>query len=173
MSDEIYVDPNSGAAPQPGGYAGVQGMEKGHAIPGDVQAAAEAELAQELIDNEPETEPFDPEQAARDLSAAQREQAEQEAEDAEEDDEAGENGGTEADEDGVPEEVSEVEAADAKALETQGVDLSGATEGGYDPSSGTVEDVLKYVEEHPDQKDAVRKAEESGKNRSGVLNALG
>lgn len=31
-----YVDPNSGAAPQPGGWAGAEGMERGHALPADL-----------------------------------------------------------------------------------------------------------------------------------------
>lgn len=31
-----YVDPNSGAAPQPGGWAGAEGMELGHALPADL-----------------------------------------------------------------------------------------------------------------------------------------
>lgn len=29
-----YVDPNSGAAPQPGGWAGAEGAALGHALPG-------------------------------------------------------------------------------------------------------------------------------------------
>ncbi len=31
MSDQTYVDPNSGAAPQPGGYVGPEGASKGFA----------------------------------------------------------------------------------------------------------------------------------------------
>ena len=31
-----YIDPNSGAAPQPGGWAGASGMETGHALPADM-----------------------------------------------------------------------------------------------------------------------------------------
>lgn len=177
MSDETYVDPNSGAAPQPGGWAGPEGMENGHAVSADVQVAAQAELAQEQLDNAPDTEPFDPEQAARDLAAAEAEQAERDAEaaeeDAEEDDENGEDGASENEEDGAPVDATEEEASDAMALETQGVNLAETKEEGYDPSSGSVEDVLAYVKANPDQKDQVLEAEKAGKNRSGVVNALG
>jgi len=40
---ERYVDPNSGAAPQPGGYAGPQGAEKGFAMPTDEPLEKEQE----------------------------------------------------------------------------------------------------------------------------------
>lgn len=48
-----------------------------------------------------------------------------------------------------------------------------AAEGeGYDPGAHTVAEVLAYVAEHPDQADAVREAEEAGKQRITLLEAL-
>lgn len=42
----------------------------------------------------------------------------------------------------------------------------------YDPSNDNIDDVLKHVEKNPDQRDAVIKAEEAGKNRSTLLSKL-
>jgi hypothetical protein len=43
----------------------------------------------------------------------------------------------------------------------------------YDPGEASVEAVLKHVEDHPDQRAAVLKAERAGKARKGVLDHLG
>lgn len=42
----------------------------------------------------------------------------------------------------------------------------------YDPGQHTVADVLAYLEEHPDQRQAVLDAEEAGKARTTLLSAL-
>jgi hypothetical protein len=42
----------------------------------------------------------------------------------------------------------------------------------FDPSEHSVHDVLAYVEEHPDERDAVRAAERGGKGRVTLLSAL-
>lgn len=50
---------------------------------------------------------------------------------------------------------------------------SGAPEPeGFDPSAGSVADVLAYVEAHPESKDDVLAAERSGKARKGILTAF-
>lgn len=42
----------------------------------------------------------------------------------------------------------------------------------FDPAGATVADVLAYVVEHPEQADAVLAAEQQGKARKGILDAL-
>jgi hypothetical protein len=44
--------------------------------------------------------------------------------------------------------------------------------GSYDPGEHTVAEVLAYVAEHPDQADQVRAAEQDGKARTTLLDAL-
>lgn len=48
MSDDNkpYVDPNSGAAPQPGGYAGAEAADKGFAIPADYEVTEEPKVTE-------------------------------------------------------------------------------------------------------------------------------
>lgn len=43
----------------------------------------------------------------------------------------------------------------------------------FDPSAHTVDDVLAYVDEHPDDIERVAAAERRGKSRSTLLDALG
>lgn len=45
-------------------------------------------------------------------------------------------------------------------------------EGGYDPGEHTVAEVLEYVADHPDQAENIREAEENGKARTTLLDAL-
>lgn len=45
--------------------------------------------------------------------------------------------------------------------------------GGFDPGQHTVSEVLAYLADHPDETDAIRAAEETGKARSTLLDALG
>jgi xanthine/CO dehydrogenase XdhC/CoxF family maturation factor len=42
----------------------------------------------------------------------------------------------------------------------------------YDPSDHTVDDVLAYATDHPDEVEAIRVAEEQGKARVGILDKL-
>jgi hypothetical protein len=43
---------------------------------------------------------------------------------------------------------------------------------GYDPGADTVDDVLAYVDKHPDEADRVLAAEKAGKNRTTVVSQL-
>lgn len=178
-----YIDPNSGAAPQPGGWAGPEGMELGHALPADLPEGVEQKRQlNEALYETPE------EKTVQQIA----DEAAEQDKDEETDEKAallervnamanpakyfGEDPNTGAE---VPE-FTEEEASDAKALETEAVNLNeesseeGDTseDGAYDPSQHSVDEVLAYVEENPDQKDAVLQAEESGKNRKGVTTAL-
>jgi hypothetical protein len=45
-------------------------------------------------------------------------------------------------------------------------------EGDYDPADHTVDEVLAYAAEHPDEVDAILEAELVGKNRSGIMDKL-
>lgn len=53
-----------------------------------------------------------------------------------------------------------------------GAALLAADAESFDPGEHTVADVLAYVEEHPDQKAAVRKAERKGQGRVTLLRSL-
>jgi len=44
--------------------------------------------------------------------------------------------------------------------------------GGYDPTDNTVDDVLTYVDSHPDEADRVLAAEKAGKNRTTLVSQL-
>jgi hypothetical protein len=61
----------------------------------------------------------------------------------------------------------------ASADEQPEVDPGSGPGGGYDPGEHTVDDVLDYVDKHPDEADAVLAAEEAGKNRTTLVAALG
>lgn len=49
-----YIDPNSGAAPQPGGWAGPDGMERGHALASDIPEGVEQTRQLNEADDLPE-----------------------------------------------------------------------------------------------------------------------
>lgn len=122
-----YIDPNSGAAPQPGGYAGEHAVPLGHGpVP---ETGLEEDKSQLNVGEAPVEQPTFQEEAER-LTAA-----------------SGEGGGNPdlARSLSRPDEVlaeedegnsastyeagaSEEEASDAKALETEGVDLQGVGE---------------------------------------------
>lgn len=42
----------------------------------------------------------------------------------------------------------------------------------FDPADATVASVLAYVDEHPETRDAVLAAEQAGKARKGIIDAL-
>lgn len=104
-----YVDPNSGAAPQPGGFA------VGAPVAADAPSADQAEPKADGADQAEPTEVDEPAEV--------------------------EDGGSE--EDGAK-------------------DYS-------DLLSGSVGDVEKYVEAHPEERDAIVEAEQQGKARKGIL----
>lgn len=133
---EQYIDPNSGAAPQPGGIF----------IGGHEGAAAEPEPEAPTV---PDTEPGAP--------------AEGETPEAPE---APEGEAPEAPE-------GEGEEPGGEAEGEVGVDSGdeGAPAEGFNPSDHTVAEVLAYIAENPDQKDAVIAAEKAGKNRTTVVSA--
>jgi hypothetical protein len=73
---------------------------------------------------------------------------------------------------GVIEEArKQADEANKKAQERKTVGGSDDSDG-FDPSEHTVDEVIDYVNEHPDQKDAVAEAEEAGKGRVTVLSQL-
>jgi hypothetical protein len=160
MDQPRYVDPNSGAAPQPGGVAGFLGGQRGHAVE-DVQEFSEAER---VAFREYET------QAAGEL-VGEGEGAEPREEGDAEEPESGE---------GADGEVrSESERVDLKAQETQAAgplvedgeeteDEDSEEDVAYDPSEHSVGEVNEYIEAHPEQRDAVIEAERAGKARKGI-----
>lgn len=179
-----YIDPNSGAAPQPGGYVGPQGAELGYAQPEWIPVEEDKSVLNETDDIPEEKSVEEVAKAAEEAQAAEdaksEEQKQQELVEANANPakvlaEAGqENEGGEA-----PEPGAEENASDQKALETEAI-LPGAEaeqeeqssgeaeQEAYDPSQYYVADVLAYIEQNPDQKDAVLAAEKAGKNRAGI-----
>lgn len=139
---EQYIDPNSGAASQPGGIF-VGGYEG---------AATESEAP-----TAPDTEPGAP---------AEGEKPEGETPETPETPEApeGDGEGEKLDGEGGGEEGPESEVG------ADGGD-EGAPAEGFNPSDHTVAEVLAYIAENPDQKDAVIAAEKDGKNRTTVVGA--
>lgn len=146
MNMGTYVDPNSGAAPQPGGFAGAEGAKKGFAMGEGVEVEEEYVLSEYApepgavveADEEPEVE---------DDSVEEEPEVEEEVV---EDDEP------------VEEESDEESDETADEEET----------GGYNPSEYSVDEVLAYVDAYPDERDAVLQAEKAGKNRKGIVDKL-
>lgn len=189
MTDQ-YIDPNSGAAPQPGGYAGPHAVEQGH---GPVEPDLYSTPVVTEDDAPEESQPTEvSEEEANDLKSIET-QAVNPAEETDDNEPSDEETETkQAPEESQPADVTEEEAVDAKALETQGVNVNeDSKEGGdatdeseeqeteteddapaYDPSQYSVDEVVAYVEANPDQKDAVIAAEQDGKNRSTLLSKL-
>lgn len=129
---ERYIDPNSGAAPQPGGFVTPAADNPPQDIP-SFENQAQSEPAQEDWDNQDAPQP------------AEEPQAEEPQADAE-----------------VEGEEGDADADDAESEEQD--DYS-------ELLAGTVEDVLAYIEEHPEEKGAVQAAEAEGKDRAGIRNA--
>ena len=144
--DDEYVDPNSGAAPQPGGYAGPHAVELGFARPEgesvnveDTATEGEAEKAEAEGDSNPgDTEPAGAEGTGG--SEGAESETKQEQEQGTEQEEQGDDDGD------VDEEVLL-----------------------YDPSQYTVIQVNKFLEENPELRDQVIEAERAGENRKGIV----
>lgn len=130
-----YVDPNSGAAPQPGGWVGAEGMERGHALASDVPEGVEQthKLNEALyetpkdpsvqdIADKAESEKGDPtdEQAALEERVNAMANPKKYLADADEGDSA--SSAT------VPEVGDEAKAVDAKSLETEAVNMEESPE---------------------------------------------
>lgn len=137
---EQYIDPNSGAASQPGGIF-VGGYE-GAATEPEAPTAPNAELGAPAEGEKPEGEtPETPE--TPEAPGGEGEKLD------------GEGGGEEG-----PEGEVGADGGD-----------EGASAEGFNPSDHTVAEVLAYIAENPDQKDAVIAAEKDGKNRTTVVGA--
>lgn len=132
---ERYIDPNSGAAPQPGGFVTPAAENPPQDIP-SFENQVQSEPAQEDWDNQDAPQPAEEPQAEEPQEA----QADAQGDDSD----------------------AEADADDAESEE----------QGDYSELlAGTVEDVLAYIEEHPEEKEAVQAAEAEGKDRAGIRNA--
>lgn len=163
MSDKPYVDPNSGAAPQPGGYAGAEAAEKGFAIPAEYEVQEEKSPAEyeapyanggtgQVTVPEVDTEKSDlalslsnPKQVLADLHEGETVKSEDD-------------------------EFSDTEKDNAASVEHQAVDPANP-DGVYDPSQYSVAEVNEYLAANPDQRDAVLAAERDGKARKTITEA--
>ena len=140
--DPIYaVDANSGLAPQPGGAA----------------KAADANIDL-LVDEEGELKPVEGDvhseahQAKIDAAAEGKTKEQADAD-------AAKTAGA------SDEAIKAQESGDATGDQGQAAGDSTEAKSAYDPSDKSVADVKAYVEEHPEEKDAVLAAEAGGKNR--------
>jgi len=194
-----YIDPNSGAAPQPGAWAGEEAQAHGFALANENEG-----VEQERQLNEAEDLPE--EKSIQEIAdaAAEADKDREKTEVEEYFDRYAEAVGNpnkvlgEEDEGDsaskfVADPGAEARASDAKALETQGVEAGNAgftwqtpaedadaeaseedaeevsEEEGYDPSQYSVDEVNAYLEENPDEYDAVIQSEKDGKNRKGIV----
>lgn len=157
MNDR-YIDPNSGAAPQPGGSffdpskapdeeTPVQEPEQAE----DSEKSEEHENAYGVPSSESEaTSAKSQETQATGLPQAQKQDSDEDSDDEDSDkDENDENKDEDGQDQGQSAPVSE-----------------------YDPSKYNVPEVLAYVKEHPEEKDAILEKEKASENRSGVVKAL-
>jgi hypothetical protein len=157
-----YVDPNSGAAPQPGGFVA-------HGESSVMPEPAGSDIPQ-VPDNDPEFE-------------AKQEDAspvEQEGENPNADGQTGEQEPEETPASPAGEQEQGQPAEGEESGSSEGTEDAG-TEGEGDATeeesvkdysevlSGTNPEVQKYIDEHPDEKDAVIAAEKAGKNRAGIV----
>jgi hypothetical protein len=200
MDQPRYVDPNSGAAPQPGGAAGFLAQQRGHSVvveteedsskeqivspdglgvyPNEPVAPSYEEFNEEDVREFTESERVDLKEREVQARGAAVGEGDETEEREEEDAEAPEPG---VGADGVKR--TEDERAELKAVETGSAVVTPSTEdagdedeadddgdddGTYDPSEHTVDEVNAYLEENPDQRDAVVAAERKGKDRKGV-----
>ena len=130
-----YIDPNSGAAPQPGGWAGPDGMELGHALAADIPEGVEQKRQlNEALYETPKEKSI--QQLAEEADAAKGEPTDEKAALLErvnatanpkkylaEADEGDSASSVDA-----PEEGDEEKAVDAKALETEAVNMEESPE---------------------------------------------
>lgn len=165
-----YIDPNSGAAPQPGGYAGAHAFTDGHGhVPAGYQLAEDGDYIEPMPTPEPsqaddsDGDEFSTEEAvkAKELETQGMNADQGEGEGAEPFPQA----------EGELDEFGPKEVADAKALETQGIQVPEPENTPLDGSEGesskdysklldkTLPEVQKYLEKHPEERDAVVAAE--------------
>lgn len=195
MTEERFVDPNSGAAPQPGSYAGPEAAEKGFGPPPVDTATGEGALEEEVVPSAYEFVPPEP-QEFPDLKSD---------DDAEEDEDADVEPNPDAGEEATAVEHAEIEHSATSAGLSPGVEPTDPDgthpsvlplEDGVgpapepadgdgnpvDPEEGdesdyaellgkTVPEIVEYMEAHPDEKEAVQAAEAAGEGRKGVANA--
>ena len=144
---EPYIDPNSGAASQPGGAS----IAAPNPIDTVVKESSKEVDQTEAVDGEKVDE-----QAAEHLEQQAKEAAEAKEAEGQElavptgTPEAGTDVGTDVTGDATP-------AAEGDAPEA------------YDPGSKSVPQVLAYIETNPDEHEAVLAAERAGKARKGIL----
>lgn len=142
-----FVDPNSGAAPQPGGIAPTP-------VVNEDAPKQEEPPVDRVLDAERETQagpageqPGDPDGTGLD------------PQDGDTDGETeGEPGGGDVTEDGEAEDGGETEDGEGEPEEKDYSDVL----------SKGVPEVEQYIEDHPEEKDAVIAAEKQGKNRKGI-----
>lgn len=159
MTDKPYIDPNSGAASQPGGLGRVSAeVQAEDTVEQDVSTQIQDDPAgQDAVDPDPDAEPQD---------------------------ELAERTGEVTTGDG--ETVVTPEQAQASEDPTFSEDTSGDTpkdtgsEGvageseapeAYDPGAHNVDEVLAYISANPDEKDAILEAEAAGRKRKTILDS--
>lgn len=184
-----YIDPNSGAAPQPGGWAGEEAQATGHAVadqegveqtrplneplaaPSEPKTVSElAEIAQARQDEKSQL--TDRQQARKEEIVEAAARPREALADLDEGDSASSLEGPD---------YTEAERADAQSLEHQGINPGLAevdeeddeaveqVDSDYDPSEHNVTAVQQYLAEHPEERDAVTAKERDGDNRKGIV----
>ena len=144
MSDdnERYIDPNSGAAPQPGGFASAKiQVSEGEAEP---KASGKAQQESNPVDD-----------AETEHSAA-----------------SGDTSGTEGSGEGQSEAGAGASDPSGKSDGSDGSEEDDSEEAAKDYSElldGNVPEVQKYLDKNPDEAEAVKAAEAEGQARKGIV----
>lgn len=150
MTDQPYIDPNSGAAQQPGGLGipSQEVREVEEAVEPDVSTQIQDDPAgQDAVDPDPEAEPQE------ELSERTGEMATGEGETLVTPEQA-----AASDDPTFPAE----ESSDEEPVEESDA---------FDPSEHNVDEVLAYIAENPEEKDAILEAERAGRKRKTILDS--
>ena len=146
MTDQPYIDPNSGAAQQPGGLGvpSQEAREVEEVVEPDVSTQIQDDPdGQDAVNPDPEAEPQE------ELSERTGEMVTGEGE--------------------TLVTAEQAEASDDPAFPAEKSPEEGADT--FDPSKHNVDEVLAHIAANPDEKDAILEAESAGRKRKTILDS--
>ena len=154
MTDQPYIDPNSGAAQQPGGL----GVPPQEVV--EVEEVVEPDVSTQIQDDPAGQDAVNPDPEAssqEELSERTGEMVTGEGETLVTAEQA-----AASDDPTFPAEGSSVEEPVEEPVEESDA---------FDPSEHNVDEVLAYITENPEEKDAILEAERAGRKRKTILDS--
>ena len=151
MTDQPYIDPNSGAAQQPGGL-GVPPQE----VIG-VEEVVEPDVSTQIQDDPDGQDAVNPDPEV----SSQEELSER----------TGEMVTGEGETVVTPEQAAASDDPTFPAEESSGEEGVEGESDAFDPSQHNVDEVLAYIAANPDEKDAILEAESAGRKRKTILDS--